>query len=225
MNGKRFFFNAFDALVPEDTNGVRDVYEWEALGTGVCTKADPRYFEVNGGCVHLLSTGESKAGSEFLDASANGGDVFIATQSSLVGVDYGSNDVYDARVGGGLSLPALPEPQCEGEACQSPPSAPQALTPASAIFSGGPQGPGRANGCRALARRARALARKAKRMRRAARRSRARAGAMRRRARRLLHRAKGLSKRVKRCRSRVRIGLRASWGGVPSVLGVHRQGP
>ena len=32
-DGSRVFFNSFDALVPQDTNGVQDVYEWEAQGT------------------------------------------------------------------------------------------------------------------------------------------------------------------------------------------------
>ena len=35
-DGKRLFFNSNDALLPRDTNGAQDVYEWEAPGSGRC---------------------------------------------------------------------------------------------------------------------------------------------------------------------------------------------
>ena len=42
-------------LVAQDTNGQQDVYEWEREGTGSCTLGAG----VNGGCVYLLSGGDS----------------------------------------------------------------------------------------------------------------------------------------------------------------------
>ena len=33
-NGRRLFFESFEALVPRDTDGSADVYEWEAAGRG-----------------------------------------------------------------------------------------------------------------------------------------------------------------------------------------------
>jgi hypothetical protein len=126
-DGARLFFNSFDALVPGDTNGVQDVYQWEAQGSGTCQKP--------GGCVSLISTGQSGQKSEFLDASADGDGVFIRTASSIDSRDPGRYDVYDARVGGGYPIPPSP-PACLGDACQSIPSAPNDPTPASAGFKG-----------------------------------------------------------------------------------------
>jgi hypothetical protein len=135
-NGRRLFFNAFDSLVPGDTNGKADVYEWEAAGEGDCTEASAAFSGANGGCISLISSGESATDSGFLDATPSGSDVFFTTQSSLVEQDYGLNDVYDARVNAGLPGPLLPPPSCEGEACQGTPAAPNDPTPASSAFQG-----------------------------------------------------------------------------------------
>ncbi|HWL50125.1 MAG TPA: hypothetical protein VNT92_09630, partial [Acidimicrobiia bacterium] len=135
-DGQRLFFNSFDALVLGDTNGRQDVYEWEAPGSGDCTEEAPTFSEPNGGCLSLISSGQSAEDSEFFDASASGSDVFFATQSSLLVQDYGLVDVYDARVNGGFPPPPVPPPACEGEACQGTPSPPDDPTPASAAFEG-----------------------------------------------------------------------------------------
>jgi NHL repeat len=136
-DGGRVFFNASDALVPRDTNGKQDVYEWEAAGTGGCDLADPSYFAQNGGCIYLITSGESKRESEFWEASPDGRDVFFATESSLVPQDPGSVDLYDARVGGGFPQPEANVP-CEGEACQHPPPPPEFSAPASGSYQGPP---------------------------------------------------------------------------------------
>jgi hypothetical protein len=134
-DGKRLFFESHEALVPRDTNGTWDVYQWEASGEGSCKESDSTYTPTSEGCVDLISSGESAAPSRLLDADASGANVFIGTQSSLIGADFGSNDVYDARIGGGF-----PEPTgvaaCEGEACQGPLAAPNDPTPASSSFEG-----------------------------------------------------------------------------------------
>jgi hypothetical protein len=135
-DGSRVFFDSYDALVPADTNGKADVYQWEAPGSGGCTPDAAAYSPLNEGCVSLISSGESPADSEFIDASPNGRDVFFATASSLVAQDPGLIDIYDAREGGGYSpLPGQPA-ACEGEACQSPPAPPNDPTPSSAAFNG-----------------------------------------------------------------------------------------
>ncbi len=134
-DGNRLFFNSNDALLPRDTNGAQDVYEWEAPGTGGCDAEDASYFPQNGGCLYLISSGESPFESEFWEASPDGRDVFFTTGSSLLPQDPGSLDLYDARAGGGFPQP--PEPaQCEGEACQGPVTAPNDPTPASSSFRG-----------------------------------------------------------------------------------------
>ncbi|HYP55738.1 MAG TPA: hypothetical protein VEQ41_05475 [Solirubrobacterales bacterium] len=143
-DGSRIFFESHEALVPRDSNGTWDVYQWEEPGKGGpggCTEEKATFSEKSGGCVDLLSSGQSAARSLFLDADPSGNNVFIATQSSLVGQDYGLNDVYVARVGGGFPEP-VPPGDCEGAACQSPPPPPPLRTPASEAF----QGPGNETG-------------------------------------------------------------------------------
>lgn len=142
-DGNRVFFESFDALLPQDTNGAQDVYEWEAQGTGDCQKAD--------GCLSLISTGKSPRPSGFVDASPDGSDVFIHTLSGIDPRDPGQVDIYDARVNGGFPLPPGP-PACEGDACQSVPAAPNDPTPASAGF----RGPGNPQSKKARHRRCRA---------------------------------------------------------------------
>lgn len=135
-DGRRLFFESFEELVPRDTNGRQDVYQWEAKGAGDCDEADATFNADSGGCVDLISSGESSREAAFADASPDGDDVFFTTLSSLVPQDYGLIDVYDARVGGGFPPPAAPRKPCEGEACQSPPGPPNDPTPGSAVITG-----------------------------------------------------------------------------------------
>ena len=135
-DGSRLFFESHEALVPRDSNGTWDVYQWEAPGAGACTEADSTYGEASGGCVELISSGQSPSPSILLDADATGNNVFIGTQASLIAADYGLHDVYDARVGGGLPEAPSPPAACEGEACQGTISPPNDPTPSSASFQG-----------------------------------------------------------------------------------------
>ena len=104
-DGSRLFFESFDALLPTDTNGAADVYEWERPGTGDCSTESARYFASNGGCLSLISSGQSAEDSEILAVDPDGSNVFIATNESLLPQDPGLIDAYDARVGGGFRLP------------------------------------------------------------------------------------------------------------------------
>jgi hypothetical protein len=136
-DASRLFFESFDALLPSDTNGAKDIYEWQrAQSQAQCeAKGSPLYAKDSGGCLSLISSGESPADSEFIDASSDGRDVFFTTAQSLFSEDPGSVDLYDARIGGGFA----PKPKvapCQGEACQSPAVAPDDRTPASASFRG-----------------------------------------------------------------------------------------
>ncbi len=153
-DGNRVFFETAEALVPEDTNGqvacpgfgreltpaCQDVYQWEAPGSGTCTKASADYSILNEGCISLISTGKSEFPSYFADASESGADVFFFTRQSLVGQDKDElQDVYDAKVGGGIAsqnpvfIPPCESPEgCHGPA-QTPPSE---SSPGSANFVG-----------------------------------------------------------------------------------------
>jgi hypothetical protein len=71
----------------------------------------------------LISSGRAEGGAVFLDASADGSDVFFVTDGSLVLSDPGAADVYDARVGGGFPTPQAPI-VCTADACQVLPGEP-----------------------------------------------------------------------------------------------------
>jgi hypothetical protein len=97
-DGRRVFFETTEPLLPGDANLQDDVYEWEAKGEGSCEGEAQ-----NGGCLYLISTGQSTQRSYFGDASPNGANVFFFTRQSLASQDQDNNvDLYDARVGGGI---------------------------------------------------------------------------------------------------------------------------
>ena len=137
----RLFFDSADALVPQDTNGTEDVYEYEPPGVGSCSSESATFARASGGCVSLISSGTSSEESGFLDASETGGDVFFVTKARLAPQDVDSSfDVYDAHECTSeapcLPAPPLPVPACDGDACQPPVSPPSDLSPASFTFSG-----------------------------------------------------------------------------------------
>jgi hypothetical protein len=121
-DGTRVFFQTRESLVPRDKNEQMDVYEWEREGVGGCSSASTSFSERSGGCLYLISTGESGDPSYFGDASADGNDVFFFTRQSLVGQDRDENDdLYDARVDGGIAAQNPPPPaSCTGEGCLGP---------------------------------------------------------------------------------------------------------
>jgi len=142
-DGRRLFFDSFDSLVPRDTNGKEDVYEWQAAADASACAADggELFLAREGGCLGLISSGESSAGegardSELVDSSASGRDVFFKTYSSLVPQDPGLLDIYDARVEGGFASSPSPPEECEGEACRHPAPAPPERSPGSSAGTG-----------------------------------------------------------------------------------------
>ncbi len=137
-DGSRLFFESYEPLVLRDTNAKQDVYEWErSESTEECEEDGAElYVAADGGCLSLVSSGQSSQDSELIDTSADGSDAFFTTGSSLLPQDPGLIDVYDARTEGGFPAPAGIAPECEGAACQSPAEAPNDPTPASSSFEG-----------------------------------------------------------------------------------------
>jgi hypothetical protein len=146
-NGDYVFFNTAAALVPQDVDGEvpptsqlspnadlyvsvsTDVYEWRKDGVDGCVRVQ--------GCLALISTGRGGLKVELLGTTASGRDVFFTTHESLVPQDADkAGDVYDARIGGGVSPPAPGPVECEGDACSTPASPPNDSTPSSFTFSG-----------------------------------------------------------------------------------------
>lgn len=148
-DGSRAFFETTAALVPGDVDGERfpedvagsefltqrnwspstDVYEWRRQGLEGCTAAQ--------GCLALISSGTGSFLTFFIGIADEGRDVFFYTGSQLVPADQDkAGDIYDARVDGGQAPPAPRPTECEGDACSTPPAAPNDATPASATFTG-----------------------------------------------------------------------------------------
>ncbi|MGN6373905.1 MAG: hypothetical protein ACTHM1_13105 [Solirubrobacteraceae bacterium] len=136
----RLFFDAADALAPQDSNGTEDVYQYEPGGVGGCTAESTSFAPATRGCLDLVSSGTSSEESAFLDASESGADAFFLTASRLAPGDVDSAlDVYDARICSAAAhfpQPPTPPPACNGDACLQPVSAPAELTPGSLTFSG-----------------------------------------------------------------------------------------
>jgi len=129
--------------VPLDTNGQEDVYEFEPVGIGSCSASSSGFDEGEGGCVSLVSSGTSSKESGFLDASANGNDVFFLTGERLVGEDKDTAlDVYDARVCSAAepcAAGAASSSACvTADACRAAPSPQPSVfgAPSSATFAG-----------------------------------------------------------------------------------------
>lgn len=171
-DGSRVFFSTGQALVPEDSNGRYDAYEYDA----------------ETGQVRLISSGTDSSDSFFVDASASGDDVFFVTRARLVGWDVDSNyDLYDARVGGGFLDPAPSPVACSGESCQGAVATGPAI---SAVASSGFHGAGDLGG--------HLRTHRAKRCRSARRHHARRAAASRRAAKCTKRRARGAHRRARR---------------------------
>ncbi len=130
-DGDQVFFDSVVPLVPQDTNGKQDVYEWEREGSGSCVTGSG----ANGGCLYLLSSGSSKQASWLLGASANGENVFITTRSKLTSNDGDeAYNLFDVRAHGERPIE---EGVCTGTGCQGAPAPPPTFaTPPSVTFEG-----------------------------------------------------------------------------------------
>jgi NHL repeat len=111
-NDGRLYFNSPDSLVPAATNGREDVYEYEPSGIGSCQSA-------TGGCVSLISGGESSHESAFLEATPDGSSVFFLTEAQLLPREDTDTafDIYDARECTQVS-PCVPEAEAAPAGCE-----------------------------------------------------------------------------------------------------------
>ncbi len=120
LDSGQVFFETQNSLTPQDVNDFQDVYEYRS------------------GDLSLISSGTAKGGSAFVDASADGRDVFFITPEALVRADRDRlPSIYDARVNGGFAEPPPPSSPCDGaETCRSPGPAPPASAPVTPAFTG-----------------------------------------------------------------------------------------
>ncbi len=121
-DGGRVFFETGEALVPSDTNGRGDVYEYE----GGTSSSEP---------IARLAPE-----SNLLGASESGDDVFVKSIQQLVPEDNqeGQTVIYDARVDGGFAEPSAPPLCTTADACRAPVSPQPSIygAPSSQTFSG-----------------------------------------------------------------------------------------
>jgi hypothetical protein len=109
-SGSRVFFESDEALVSSDTDEVKDVYEWEEQGLGSCKEP--------GGCVYLITSGQSERDNFLYAHSQSGDDVFFMTADSLTERDSGGAvSIYNAKVGGGFPGP-IKKDDCVADGCR-----------------------------------------------------------------------------------------------------------
>lgn len=137
-NDGRVFFSTGDSLVPEDTDGLYDTYEYteghaQLISSGSSSK------DSNSGLLLGLNAELFQAG--LMGVSANGADVYFTTYDTLVGQDRNGTalKIYDARTDGGFPY-SPPPPPCEAaDECHGAGSSQEAPF---AVGSGGELGSG-----------------------------------------------------------------------------------
>lgn len=121
QDGDYVIFQTAQALVPRDTNGQVDVYEWTKDGGH-----------------RLLSSGTSPKPTELIDASQDGATVFLLTHDALVPQDDdgGQQDIYAVRAGGGFLAPDAPPAECATDCQPAGPPAPPAVAAPTELLRG-----------------------------------------------------------------------------------------
>jgi hypothetical protein len=150
-DGRFAFFTTSSALVPQDVDGEilpgvegatgefqdvkdttslsSDIYEWRAAGVEGCEHVQ--------GCLSLITDGRGGYLNILLASAQEGREAFIYTRSKLLPQDMDTaGDIYAVRIGGGFPSPPPRPTECEGDACSTPPAAPNDATPSSLTFSG-----------------------------------------------------------------------------------------
>ncbi|HWC48200.1 MAG TPA: hypothetical protein VG448_04910, partial [Solirubrobacterales bacterium] len=114
-DGSRVFFETDEALVPEDTDGINDIYEWmEGAGSAKLISSGrssqyPHAPGFNGSFIYNV----------LLSVTPDAGDVVFVSQDTLVSgaPEGGTAAIYDARVNGGFPSPSEPA-ICVEEGCK-----------------------------------------------------------------------------------------------------------
>jgi hypothetical protein len=114
----RAFFSTKDPLVPRDTDGIGDVYEYaegrpQLISSGIGTELE--------GVTNQFQGSQFVGG--LVSVSANGTDAYFASTDSLVSQDHNGASVlkiYDARTGGGFPAERTPANCSAADECHGP---------------------------------------------------------------------------------------------------------
>jgi hypothetical protein len=109
----RTFWATSEALVPQDTDNIRDVYEF----------AENRPQLISSGTGEHDGRGpERRLRSGFSGVSADGVNAYFSTYDTLVAQDHNGPFLkfYDARVGGGIPAPTAQTPCIAADECHGP---------------------------------------------------------------------------------------------------------
>jgi hypothetical protein len=124
-NDGRTFFSTGDSLVPRDTDGLRDVYEYvegraQLISSGTSSKEATRA---------LLGINNGLFVAGLVGVSTDGANVFFSTYDTLVPQDRngGFLKFYDARTDGGFPFIAPPAPCEAADECVGNDSLPPAV--------------------------------------------------------------------------------------------------
>jgi hypothetical protein len=127
-DGRTFFYTR-DPLVAQDTDKVRDVYEY--------VDGRPQLITAGTG-----STDSGSRGADFAGVSADGINVYFSTFDVLISQDHNGQfaKYYDARTNGGFPNPPPPAPCAAADECHGPGSsspAPPQLASGADLGAGG----------------------------------------------------------------------------------------
>lgn len=146
-SGARVFFETSESLLERDVDGVNDIYEWQADGTG-----NPQLSLISSGSSIFYSNPSVPVRFQepnvMFAVTPSGSDVVFRTTDQLLPAAGagGSSGLYDARIGGGFPEPVTPA--CGSQICEGPSANVLLSSPKSDAFQGRGNVPHRHARCR-----------------------------------------------------------------------------
>jgi hypothetical protein len=121
-NDGRTFFSTGDALVPQDTDGLRDTYEYTEGHAQLISSGTAAIDRVKKGSEMVLGIDHELFTAGLVGVSPDGSNAYFSTYDRLVEQDHNGKQLrfYDARTGGGFPAVTPPTPcqaadECHGE--------------------------------------------------------------------------------------------------------------
>jgi hypothetical protein len=145
----RTFFATKESLVPQDTDGIRDIYEFTGGRAQLISSGTGDRDSTGGIETFSFFFGNTQTGLE--SVSRDGTNVYFSTFESLVPEDQNGSfvKIYDARTGGGFDFtpelgPCAAADECHGAGSEPPP--PAEIATGGSLGAGNLSHPGRTSG-------------------------------------------------------------------------------